>query len=142
MEDNVDYGHWVALADRPPGAMGFVYYISNNATGRHYIGKKNLISYTTLPPLPGKKRRLKAYKESDWKTYRSSCADLRKDITRYGEECFSFIIYEWCFSRSQMTYRETQDHWAYEVLARDVNEDGERVWYNAHIGAVKFLKPE
>jgi len=40
-----------------------------------------------------------------------------------------------------LTYREVQEQWASEVLSRDLTEDGERVWYNGNIGAVKFIKP-
>jgi hypothetical protein len=41
-----------------------------------------------------------------------------------------------------LTYREVQEQWQCEVLSRDETADGERLWYNGNIGAVKFLKPK
>jgi hypothetical protein len=135
-----DYGHWVALSERPAGAHGFIYAIFG-PTGRQYIGRKQLISVSTKLP-PGKSRRVKSYKESDWRGYTSSCRELLDDISLYSKEAFTFVIYDWCMGRGILTYRECQEQWDNEVLSRVTNEDGdERLWYNGNIGAVKFLKP-
>ena len=83
----------------------------------------------------------KVTKESDWKTYTSSCTELNKDIDLYGKDAFVFVIYEWITGKGLLTYRECQDQWAEEVLSRELNPYGERWFYNGNIGAVKFLRP-
>lgn len=72
----------------------------------------------------------------------SSCKELLEDIELYGKENFSFVIYKWCMGPGDLTYSETQEQWACEVLSREETEHGERLWYNGQIGAVKFLKPK
>ena len=51
---------------------GFVYMITNRATGRKYIGKKFFWSQKTLPITKTRKRRKKTLVESDWKNYYGS----------------------------------------------------------------------
>ena len=106
-----------------------------------YIGKKQLISVTSKLP-QGKTRKVKSYKESDWRTYTSSSREINEDICLYGKNNFSFVIYEWCMGKGILTYRECQDQWAEEVMSREETEHGDRLWYNGQIGAIKFLKPK
>jgi hypothetical protein len=67
---------------------------------------------------------------------------LNDDIKLHGIDAFTFVIYEWITGRGLLTYRECQDQWAEEVLSKELNEFGERKFYNGNIGAVKFLKPD
>ena len=136
-----DYGHWHTLTDRPDGAFGFIYYIENLETGRRYIGRKQLVS-VSKKTVPGKLRKVTTTKESDWKNYTSSCKELNDDIELFGKERFTFVIMEWVFGKGMLTYREVQEQWYNEVLSREETPDGERLWYNGNIGAVKFLKPK
>ena len=136
-----DYGHWHPLTDRPDDAFGFIYYIENLETGRRYIGRKQLISVSRKLQ-PGRTRRVVTRKESDWRNYRSSCRELLDDIDLYGLDAFTFVIYKWCIGPGDLTYSEVQEQWQSEVLSRDELPNGERVWYNGNIGAVKFLKPK
>jgi len=82
------------------------------------------------------------HKESNWKSYTSSSDNLNRDIREIGHECFSFVVIEWCKSKSMMTYRECQELWLNEALSRELVPGTElRKWYNEAISAVKFLKP-
>lgn len=135
-----DYDHWVALSERPADAFGYLYGVIG-PTGRQYIGKKQLISVSSKLP-KGKTRRVKSYKESDWRAYTTSSREVNEDILLYGKDRFLFFIYEWVMGKGMLTYRECQDQWAEEVMSRVETVDGERLWYNGQIGAVKFLKPK
>ena len=135
-----DYGHWIALTERPENAFGFIYAVFG-PTGRQYIGRKQLISVSRKLK-PGSKRRTVTRKESDWRTYDSSCRELLDDINKYGRDHFTFVIYKWCLGAGDLTYNEVFEQWASEVLSRDELPSGERLWYNGNIGAVKFLKPK
>jgi len=136
-----DYGHWHPLTERPADVFGFIYYIENLETGRRYLGRKQLISVSRKLK-PGASRRTVTRKESDWRTYQSSCRELLDDIRLYGSEAFTFVIYKWCVGPGDLTYSEVHEQWQCEVLSRDELPNGERVWYNGNIGAVKFLKPK
>ena len=56
-----------SIEEMPEGTFGYVYQVTHIPTGLKYIGKKQLISNRTLPPLKGEKRKRKIQKESDWK---------------------------------------------------------------------------
>ena len=60
------------LEDLPKKTFGFIYEVHHIESGKKYIGKKQLMSNRTLPPLKGQKRKRKVVKESDWKTYYGS----------------------------------------------------------------------
>jgi group I intron endonuclease len=109
-------------------SFGFIYYIENKLTGKKYIGKKQYYSYKS-----GKK-----FKESDWKTYTSSSKYLNEDIENFGIDNFYFEILFECESRGDLTYAESNLQHKNNVLT-ERNEDGERVWYNASIAAIKFI---
>jgi hypothetical protein len=134
-----DTGHWVVLNTRPENAFGFIYAVFG-PTGRQYIGRKQVIS-VTRKTIPGSKRRRITRTESSWRSYTSSCRELLDDIELYGLGAFTFVIYKWCIGPGDLTYSEVQEQWANEVLSRDETTEGERLWYNGNIGAVKFLKP-
>jgi len=136
----MDYGHWIALSERPKDAFGFVYAVFG-PTGRQYIGRKQLVS-VSRKSIPGLKRRRVTRKESNWRSYLSSCRELLDDIELYGSGAFTFVIYKWCSGPGDLTYSEVQEQWACEVLSRDETPNGDRLWYNGNIGAVKFLKPK
>ena len=99
------------------------------------------MSYRMLA-VPGKVRRKKEIKDSDWRKYKSSSKYLKADIKEFGMDNFDFTIKEWCYTRSELTYREVELQWANDVLSRDALPNGERKWYNHAIGAVKFICPE
>jgi len=134
------YGHWIAAEPRPEGAFGFVYCITHTPTGRKYIGKKQLRSCrSTLKE--GNTRRTKTYKESDWKTYRSSCKELKAAIKKEGEQAFLFTILKWTTSRAMSSYLEVKLIWEHDALSRKTLPNGEREYWNGNAQAIKFLEP-
>lgn len=86
--------------------LGFVYKITNLTNDRFYIGRKNVISNVTKPPLKGDKKNRKISKESDWKFYWSSSDELKEDIKELGIENFRREILYWCKTPALITYLE------------------------------------
>ena len=79
----------------PEDCVGFVYLITNNLTGRKYIGKKlakfSKTTYKVVKLKNGKKKRkkIRGKIESDWQTYYGSNDQLNKDILELGNENFT-----------------------------------------------------
>ena len=109
------------------GLLGYVYKITNLKTGQIYIGHKNL--YSTRKKHMGKRekslitdKRKKTYtrvtKESDWKTYWSSCTELKDDVKKHGEDFFRREIVELCCTKKQLTFYELKYMFEHEVLTK------------------------
>ena len=111
------------LLEIPEKAYGYVYLITNNITGRKYIGKK-LFWFRKTKVLKGKKKRLKV--ESDWRTYWSSSDELKEDIKNLGEDNFTREILHICENKGMCNYLEAK-----EQMLRCVLET--RDYYNSQI---------
>lgn len=105
------------LEQMPVGAVGFVYKISFPEMDLHYIGKKNLHSTRTLPPLQGYKRNRRIQKESNWLTYCSSNTEVQH-LVNQGHEIYKDIL-TFAWSQRQLTYLETKMLFVYSVLEQD-----------------------
>ena len=105
------------IEQMPVGAVGFVYKISFPEMDLHYIGKKNLHSSRTLPPLKGYKRNRRIQKESNWLTYSSSNLEV-KELIDLGHEVHKEIL-TFAWSQRQLTYLETKMLFVYSVLEDD-----------------------
>ena len=101
----------------PAGAVGFVYRISFPEMDLHYIGKKNLHSTRTLPPLKGYKRNRRIQKESNWLTYCSSNPDVSAMVNQGYEVYKDILTFAW--SQRHLTYLETKMLFVYSVLEDD-----------------------
>lgn len=117
----MDYGHWVCsdgitLSDT---VFGFIYEITNTATGMKYIGKKQCISRIKRKPLKGKSRNRIDYKDSDWRSYTSSSNELNSDIEKIGKHNFTFKILKICGSKWELAYEEIKEQIQRDVLLRD-----------------------
>jgi hypothetical protein len=120
--------HWIGLTPDPDMYYGFLYIITNNITGKKYIGRKFYHTY----------RKRKKLKESNWRKYTGSCKPLNEDIKTLGKENFTFEIFKQYLTRGNVVYYECNYQHKFDVLtARD--EEGERLWYNGNIGAIKFI---
>jgi hypothetical protein len=104
-------------------SIGFVYIITNNVTGRRYVGKK-LFFFSKTKRIKGKVKRIKA--ESDWRDYWSSSDELKADVEKYGRENFSREIIHVCKNKGMMNYLEAREQFERRVLESDE-------WYNGYI---------
>ena len=124
----MELGHWQLINNLEPNssAFGFIYEIVNNAlpVPKRYIGKKQCVSNIRRKPLKGKTRARLDQKESDWKTYTGSSKELNEDIAKYGKECFTFTILEWCNSKFELGYKETKMQLQQDVLLKECYYNG------------------
>lgn len=130
-----DLGHWVTCLPVPENSYGFIYMITNLISNKKYIGKKQMVSKRTKPPLKGKKRKRICMVESDWKTYISSSNELVQDIQKHGKENFKFEILRFCDNKSQLAYYEAKEQFDREVLLKEDYYNG---IINLRLGKVKF----
>jgi hypothetical protein len=116
----------------PEDCVGFVYLITNNTTGRKYIGKKlakfSKTTYRVVKLKNGKKKRkkIRGKIDSDWQTYYGSSPELSKDVLALGMENFTREILYYCKSKSECSYIEAREQFARRVLE---TQD----YYNRHI---------
>ena len=118
---------------------GFVYMITNRATGRMYIGKKFFWSKKTLPITKTRKRRKRLLVESDWKNYYGSNVHLKEEVEKQGNEMFHREILHLCKTKGECAYMEAKEQFDRDVLINDKYYNG---IINCRIGgnAVKNLK--
>jgi len=116
----------------PEECVGFVYLITNNQSGRKYIGKKlakfSKTTYKTVKQKNGikKRRKIRSKIDSDWREYWSSSDELKKDIVSLGQDNFTREILYYCGSKSECSYVEAREQFSRRVLESDD-------WYNGHI---------
>jgi len=122
--------HWQGLTPDPENYYGFLYIITNTVSGKKYIGRKFYHSYRKRIPV----------KESNWRTYTGSCKPLNEDIKTLGKDKFTFEIFKQYKTRGNVIYYECNYQHKFDVLT-ERDENGERLWYNGNIGAIKFIPP-
>jgi hypothetical protein len=121
-----------------PIYFGFIYIITNEITGRKYIGKKQFNSYRSKK-VKDKKRRKHFVLESDWKDYWGSCEELLEDIQKFGEENFKREILKLCKTKGDLTYSEVELQIKADCLTA-LDEKGNRLYYNSNIMSRWFSK--
>ena len=116
----------------PEDCIGFVYLITNDISGRKYIGKKlakfakTTYKVVTLKNGTKKKKKIRSKIDSDWREYYGSSDALTKDIDTLGKENFSREILYYCTSKAQCSYIEAREQFSRKVLE---STD----YYNGHI---------
>ena len=120
----------------PEEYQGFVYEITETASNKKYIGKKNFWRPKTLPKNTKRKRRIRTRVESDWRTYFGSSGLLTERVEEYGETAFKRVILMLCKTKGEMSYYEAKLQFEKDVLLNDE-------YYNEFIGCkihAKHLK--
>ena len=113
--------------------IGFVYLITNNLSGRKYIGKKlakfKKTTYKTVTLNNGtkKKKKIRSLVDSDWRDYWSSSDELKKDVQALGQANFTREILKYCITRTELSYYEAKYQFQHDVLLN------EGLWYNGWI---------
>ena len=116
----------------PDDCIGFVYLITNNLSGRKYIGKKlakfSKTTYKIVKQKNGTKKRKKIRSkiDSDWREYYGSSPELTADVITLGTENFTRHILYYCKSKSECSYIEAREQFTRKVLE---SQD----YYNGHI---------
>lgn len=95
---------------------GFIYEITNNLTGKKYIGRKYFTEAKTRQ-VKGKKKRTRV--ESNWRDYWGSSKSLTEDIEKHGVENFSKKILMLCETRGNTNYWEAKFQFDNNVLLSD-----------------------
>ena len=106
---------------------GFVYRITNNTTGKSYIGRKYFVQ--KRKPKGGKRR---VTSESNWKKYYGSSEELKQDIRSHGRDNFRREILSLHNTLGKVNYEETKQLFLHNVLAEKL-EDGSPAFYNSNI---------
>lgn len=128
-----DLGHWQCDIEIPSEFYGFIYTIKNNENNKSYIGKKQCKFKQKKALRKGKKNRKTVLKESDWKSYTSSCKELNEDIVKFGKDKFEFNIVRFCNSKWALSYFEAKMQFDNNVLLDYMSYNG---IINCRIGKV------
>lgn len=137
----MDLGNWTFDSDfNIEDWFGFLYRITELHSGKEYIGKKQFFSHRTKV-VKDRKNRKHYKKESDWKQYTGSSADLNKAIELYGKENYKFEILSLHKSKGSLHYSEVETQILENVLKEKL-ADGSKKYYNRQIAGVKFIPPD
>jgi hypothetical protein len=115
----------------PENCVGFVYLITNNVSGRKYIGKKLAkFSKTTVKTVKlkngnKKRKKIRSKIDSDWQEYYGSNDELKKDIQTLGPENFTREILYYCKSKAECSYIEAREQFRHQVLESDDYYNGQ-----------------
>jgi len=119
------------VEELPDNCVGFVYLITNNISGRKYIGKKlakfSKTTYKTVKLKNGNKKRkkIRGKIESDWRDYYGSNDQLNKDVEAVGKENFTREIIYYCESKAECSYIEAREQFRHRVLESDDYYNGQ-----------------
>lgn len=131
--ENMGIKQFTTIEDFPENSFGFIYKITNQITGKFYIGKKslyhNIKKKLTKKELaeqtgPGRKSATKRIqKESDWITYWGSNKEILEEIKIKGNLAFQREILKIVTTKKELTYWEIAYQCQYNVLLIDSYND-------------------
>jgi hypothetical protein len=117
----------------PEDCVGFVYLITNNLSGRKYVGKKlakfNKTTYKVIKQKNGikKRKKIRSKVDSDWQLYYGSNIELNEDIKKLGSENFTREILYYCRSKAECSYVEAREQFTRKVLENNDYYNGQIV---------------
>lgn len=143
----IDRGHWTeGITPNPKKYFGFIYIITDETTGRAYIGKKQF--YMAKSGAKGCKSRIanrshtrwkpECWKESDWRTYSGSSKSFTKWMKENPKHKYTYKIIRHAKSRGDLTYYELKELWKRNVLVTKLPDKSDYVYFNRQIGAIKY----
>ena len=106
--------------------LGLVYCITNNQSGKRYIGRKYF--QQKRKPRGGKRR---VTSESDWKKYYGSSDELSADRKLLGNAAFKREILSLHTRLGDVNYEETKQLFLNNVLQESL-DNGEPAYYNSN----------
>jgi len=107
--------------------------ITNNISGRKYIGKKlakfSKTSYKVITLKNGnkKRKRIRSKIDSDWQLYYGSNEQLNRDIAELGSVNFTREILFYCDSKALCSYIEAREQFNHKVLESENYYNGQIV---------------
>ena len=111
---------------------GFVYKITNVATGRSYIGRKYFWQKRKPRCTDKTKKRRRVTSESNWRKYYGSCPELTEDVKKFGKESFTREILSLHKTPGRVNFEETRLLFWHKVLTETL-DDGTPAFYNSNI---------
>ena len=122
-----------SIEEMPQDTYGFIYLVTHLPSNRKYIGKKVLyfernvkIGKRELKALKEERKakgisgrppsKKKVVKESDWKTYYGSQAEIKELVKNGKESDFKREILKFVNNKKHLTYFECKYLFIYEVL--------------------------
>jgi len=119
------------IEELPDDCVGYVYLITNNVSGRKYIGKKlakfakTTYKIVKLKNGTTKRKKIRSKVDSDWLTYYGSNHELNKDVEELGAENFTREILFFCNSKATCSYIEAREQFNHKVLESDDYYNGQ-----------------
>ena len=110
------------VEELPEDCVGFVYLITNNLSGKKYIGKKlakfakTIYKVQKLKNGTKKKKKIRSKVDSDWREYYGSNDALKADVEKLGTENFTREILYYCKSKAECSYIEAREQFTHRVL--------------------------
>jgi hypothetical protein len=122
-----------SIEQMPEDTYGFIYQVTHLPTNRKYIGKKVFyfernvkLGKRELEALKEERKakgiggrapsKKKVTKESDWKTYYGSQAEIKELVSKGKKSDFSREILKFVDNKKHLTYYECKYLFIYEVL--------------------------
>lgn len=121
--------------------QGFVYRITEQETGKKYIGKKFFWKPKTLPVTKTRKRRVKTRVQSDWQDYFGSNQELKELVETKGGDTYLREVLHLCRTKGECSYWEAKLQFQYDVLL-DVSYYNEFIGCKIHSKHIRELKEE
>lgn len=104
--------------------LAYVYLITDNITGKKYVGLKGFYSTTTKRPTKAQPKKKKVTVESAWMDYVGSNTTFKAIAEEFGVGRFHREILHLCKSRSQAAYLEVYEQVTRNVLLDDTYING------------------